>query len=49
VDSLGAGVVVDELLALNDRFPGRFEPAGVLAEQGRAHQRFYPAHGHPLP
>ena len=30
VDSMGAGRVVDELQALNDRFPGRFEPAAVL-------------------
>jgi 3-hydroxyacyl-CoA dehydrogenase/enoyl-CoA hydratase/3-hydroxybutyryl-CoA epimerase len=49
VDSLGAGRVVDELQALNDRFPGRFEPAGVLVAQARARGRFYPAHGHPLP
>jgi 3-hydroxyacyl-CoA dehydrogenase / enoyl-CoA hydratase / 3-hydroxybutyryl-CoA epimerase len=49
VDTLGAGRVVDELQALNDRFPGRFEPAAVLVEEARAHRRFYPAHGHPLP
>jgi 3-hydroxyacyl-CoA dehydrogenase/enoyl-CoA hydratase/3-hydroxybutyryl-CoA epimerase len=49
VDALGAGRVVDELRALNDRFPGRFEPAGVLVEHAGARQRFYPAHGHPLP
>jgi 3-hydroxyacyl-CoA dehydrogenase/enoyl-CoA hydratase/3-hydroxybutyryl-CoA epimerase len=49
VDALGAGRVVDELQALNDRFPGRFEPAGVLVERARGKQRFYPAHGHPLP
>jgi 3-hydroxyacyl-CoA dehydrogenase/enoyl-CoA hydratase/3-hydroxybutyryl-CoA epimerase len=49
VDAVGAGRVVDELQALNDRFPGRFEPADVLVERGRAHARFYPAHGHPFP
>jgi 3-hydroxyacyl-CoA dehydrogenase / enoyl-CoA hydratase / 3-hydroxybutyryl-CoA epimerase len=49
VDALGASRVVDELQALNDRFPGRFEPAGVLVSQARARGRFYPAHGHPLP
>ena len=49
VDALGAGRVVDELQALNDRFPGRFEPAAVLVEHARARTRFYPAHGHPLP
>jgi 3-hydroxyacyl-CoA dehydrogenase/enoyl-CoA hydratase/3-hydroxybutyryl-CoA epimerase len=49
VDTLGVGRVVDELKALDDRFPGRFEPAGVLAELARERGRFYPAHGHPLP
>jgi 3-hydroxyacyl-CoA dehydrogenase/enoyl-CoA hydratase/3-hydroxybutyryl-CoA epimerase len=49
VDTLGVGRVVDELRALNDRFPGRFEPAGVLLSQARGRVRFYPAHGHPLP
>ena len=49
VDAVGAGRVVDELQALNDRFPGRFEPADILVEHARAHRRFYPAHGHPLP
>jgi 3-hydroxyacyl-CoA dehydrogenase/enoyl-CoA hydratase/3-hydroxybutyryl-CoA epimerase len=49
VDSVGAGRIVDELQALNDRFPGRFEPAEVLVEHARAHQRFYPARGHPFP
>jgi 3-hydroxyacyl-CoA dehydrogenase/enoyl-CoA hydratase/3-hydroxybutyryl-CoA epimerase len=49
VDSVGAGRIVDELKALNDRFPGRFEPAEVLVEHARSHQRFYPAHGAPFP
>jgi 3-hydroxyacyl-CoA dehydrogenase/enoyl-CoA hydratase/3-hydroxybutyryl-CoA epimerase len=49
VDTVGASRVVDELQALNDRFPGRFEPAGLLVAQARARGRFYPAHGHPLP
>jgi 3-hydroxyacyl-CoA dehydrogenase/enoyl-CoA hydratase/3-hydroxybutyryl-CoA epimerase len=49
VDSMGAGRIVEELEALNDRFPGRFEPAGLLVEHARAHKRFYPAQGHPLP
>jgi hypothetical protein len=34
---------------LNDRFPGRYEPAGMLVAKARARERFYPAHGHPLP
>jgi 3-hydroxyacyl-CoA dehydrogenase / enoyl-CoA hydratase / 3-hydroxybutyryl-CoA epimerase len=49
VDAVGAGRVVDELQALNDRFAGRFAPAEVLVEHARAHRRFYPAHGHPFP
>ena len=49
VDAVGAGRIVDELEALDDRFPGRFEPAAVLAAHARAHDRFYPAHGPPLP
>jgi 3-hydroxyacyl-CoA dehydrogenase/enoyl-CoA hydratase/3-hydroxybutyryl-CoA epimerase len=49
VDAIGAGRLVHELQALNDRFPGRFEPATVLVERARAHQRFSPAQGHPFP
>ena len=49
VDAVGAGRVVDELEALNDRFPGRFEPAAVLLEHARVHGRFYPAQGNPFP
>jgi 3-hydroxyacyl-CoA dehydrogenase/enoyl-CoA hydratase/3-hydroxybutyryl-CoA epimerase len=49
VDSVGAARIVDELEALDDRFPGRFTPARLLVEQARANKRFYPAHGHPLP
>jgi 3-hydroxyacyl-CoA dehydrogenase/enoyl-CoA hydratase/3-hydroxybutyryl-CoA epimerase len=49
VDSVGAARIVGELEVLNDRFPGRFEPAELLVEQARAHRRFYPAHGRPLP
>lgn len=49
VDSMAAAIIVDHLEALDDRFPGRFTPAGVLVEQARAHRRFYPAQGHPLP
>jgi 3-hydroxyacyl-CoA dehydrogenase/enoyl-CoA hydratase/3-hydroxybutyryl-CoA epimerase len=49
VDSVGVGTVVEQLEALDIRFPGRFTPAGVLVEKARAHGRFYPANGHPLP
>lgn len=49
VDSVGVGTIVDQLEALDVRFPGRFAPSGVLVEKARSHGRFYPANGHPLP
>ena len=49
VDAVSAGRIVEDLEVLDDRFPGRFEPAAVLAAHARAHDRFYPAHGQPLP
>jgi 3-hydroxyacyl-CoA dehydrogenase/enoyl-CoA hydratase/3-hydroxybutyryl-CoA epimerase len=49
VDSVGAARIVDELEALNDRFPGRFAPSRLLVAHGRENRRFYPAHGQPLP
>jgi len=49
VDSVGVGTIVEQLEALDVRFPGRFTPAGVLMERARSHGRFYPASGHPLP
>jgi 3-hydroxyacyl-CoA dehydrogenase/enoyl-CoA hydratase/3-hydroxybutyryl-CoA epimerase len=49
VDSVGADAIVEQLEALDIRFPGRFTPAGVLVEKARAHGRFYPASGQPLP
>jgi 3-hydroxyacyl-CoA dehydrogenase/enoyl-CoA hydratase/3-hydroxybutyryl-CoA epimerase len=49
VDTLGASAVVSELDQLNERFPGRFEPASLLVEQARAQRRFYPAKGRPIP
>ena len=48
VDAQGASRVVDDLHHLNERFPGRFAPAGVLVEHARAQRRFYPARGNPL-
>ncbi len=48
VDAVGAGAVVEELEQLNGRFPGRFDPAGVLLEHARSRHRFYPASGNPL-
>ena len=49
VDSEGVGAIVEQLEALDDRFPGRFTPSAVLAEMARSRARFYPAHGHPFP
>ena len=49
VDSVGVGTIVEQLEALDVRFPGRFTPAGVLVDRARSHGRFYPAAGHPLP
>ena len=49
VDSIGVATIVEQLEGLDIRFPGRFNPAGVLLERARAHERFYPAQGHPLP
>ena len=48
VDAQGAARLVDDLQQLNERFPGRFAPATVLAEHARTQQRFYPARGNPL-
>jgi hypothetical protein len=34
--------VVRQLQDLNDRFPGRFDPAEVLVAMARRGERFYP-------
>ena len=39
VDAVGAVGIVEELEQLNGRFPGRFEPAGVLVEHARSRRR----------
>jgi 3-hydroxyacyl-CoA dehydrogenase/enoyl-CoA hydratase/3-hydroxybutyryl-CoA epimerase len=49
VDTLSASAIVSELDQLNERFPGRFEPAGILVQHARGQRRFYPAHGKPVP
>lgn len=49
VDTVGATEVVRRLGALNERFPGRFEPAALLVGRAGSDQRFYPASGNPLP
>jgi 3-hydroxyacyl-CoA dehydrogenase/enoyl-CoA hydratase/3-hydroxybutyryl-CoA epimerase len=41
VDSVGAERIVEQLEDLNTRFPGRFEPAGVLLDKASSRARFY--------
>jgi 3-hydroxyacyl-CoA dehydrogenase / enoyl-CoA hydratase / 3-hydroxybutyryl-CoA epimerase len=42
MDSLGPAAVVELLEELNQRFPGRFEPADNLRELARSNGKFYP-------
>jgi 3-hydroxyacyl-CoA dehydrogenase / enoyl-CoA hydratase / 3-hydroxybutyryl-CoA epimerase len=42
MDSIGIAELVKRLEDLNDRFPGRFEPAEVLVSMARRGERFYP-------
>jgi 3-hydroxyacyl-CoA dehydrogenase/enoyl-CoA hydratase/3-hydroxybutyryl-CoA epimerase len=42
MDSLGVSEIVRLLEDLNDRFPGRFEPAELLVSMARRGERFYP-------
>ncbi len=42
MDSLGIAEVVKRLEDLNDRFPGRFEPAELLVSMARRGEKFYP-------
>ncbi len=42
MDSIGIPDLVKRLEDLNDRFPGRFEPAEVLVSMARRGDRFYP-------
>src|SRR5204862_4634837 len=42
MDSLGIAAVVEQLDELNQRFPGRFEPADNLREMARTNGKFYP-------
>lgn len=41
MDTLGASEIVKQLEELNDRFPGRFEPAEQLIYMARRSERFY--------
>jgi 3-hydroxyacyl-CoA dehydrogenase/enoyl-CoA hydratase/3-hydroxybutyryl-CoA epimerase len=42
LDTLGLTTVVQQLDALNARFPGRFEPAVMLRELAATGRRFHP-------
>jgi 3-hydroxyacyl-CoA dehydrogenase/enoyl-CoA hydratase/3-hydroxybutyryl-CoA epimerase len=42
MDWVGLENIVRDLEELNDRFPPRFEPAGILVEMARKKRRFYP-------
>ena len=48
MDAVGIEEIVRRLSLLDGRFPGRFAPAGILVEMGRASRRFYPAEGKPV-
>jgi 3-hydroxyacyl-CoA dehydrogenase/enoyl-CoA hydratase/3-hydroxybutyryl-CoA epimerase len=42
MDTIGISDLVKKLQELNDRFPGRFEPAEILVSMARRGERFYP-------
>ena len=42
MDTVGVAQIVRQLEELNDRFPGRFEPAELLVSMARRGERFYP-------
>ncbi len=42
MDTIGIPDLVKRLEDLNDRFPGRFEPAEILMAMARRNERFYP-------
>jgi len=42
IDSLGAATVVQQLEALEQRFPGRYEPAALLRAKAASGERFHP-------
>jgi hypothetical protein len=42
MDSLGIAEIVRQLEELNDRFPGRYEPAELLLGMARRNTRFHP-------
>jgi 3-hydroxyacyl-CoA dehydrogenase/enoyl-CoA hydratase/3-hydroxybutyryl-CoA epimerase len=48
IDALGAAACVQQLLALDARYPGRYTPADALRRMAERGERFYPATGKPL-
>jgi len=42
LDTIGLPAVVEQLDALNARYPGRFEPAALLREMAATGRRFHP-------
>ncbi len=42
MDTIGVAELVKRLEDLNDRFPGRFEPADILVQMARRGDKFYP-------
>jgi len=42
MDTIGIDTLVEQLDELNDRFPGRFEPAPILVQMARARTTFHP-------
>ncbi|MGI9089807.1 MAG: fatty acid oxidation complex subunit alpha FadJ [Gemmatimonadaceae bacterium] len=41
MDNIGVASLVDQLDDLNDRYPGRYEPAAILLQMAHADARFY--------
>lgn len=48
IDSVGLAEVVQQLEALNAKYPGRFTPAKLLVEMAREGKTFYPTSGKPV-
>jgi 3-hydroxyacyl-CoA dehydrogenase / enoyl-CoA hydratase / 3-hydroxybutyryl-CoA epimerase len=43
IDTIGVDILVQQLEELNERFPGRFQPAEILMGMARRGERFYPS------
>ena len=42
MDTIGLSELVKRLEDLNDRFPGRYDPADILVSMARRGEKFYP-------